>query len=135
MPIHIERTDEFRKWLEDDKPTKRKKLRLQRFAQHTSALLKAQRYLQDISRQIDEAFAGLGRLSRGIEDDIAQLRDLLLEPTIRSKKIANVDSQLQFDCVNYGETEQMLKQLLQARSEAICNLVNLKAKVAKIRQA
>jgi hypothetical protein len=135
MTIHTDRTDEFDKWWKDEKPTKRKKPRLQRFAQYISALLKAQRHLQDINRQIDEEFAGLGRLSRGIEDDIMQLRYLLLKPTIRSKKIANVDSQFQFDCVNYGETEQMLEQLLQARSEAICNLVNLKYKLAKIRQA
>jgi hypothetical protein len=107
-----------------EKRMKRSKMsRLDRIAQHASTLLRVQKRFRALSRQIEKEFAGLGRLSQGIEHDIEQIRDLLLEPTIRSKRIVHLAGQLLFDSIQYGETQQALEALLRARSEEIQDLV------------
>jgi hypothetical protein len=62
-----------------------------------------------------------------------QIRDLLLEPMFRTKRLEKVRSQQAFDLARSLGTQEQIGRLFEARSDAISDLVRRQHELAKVR--
>jgi hypothetical protein len=103
------------------------------FCQETLAIRNLTKRSQELDRKLKREFISFNRISDSIERKNDQIRDLLLEPIVRTKRLEKVRSQQRFDLAWSFGTQEEIGRLLQARSDAISDLVRRQHELAKVR--
>jgi hypothetical protein len=103
------------------------------FLYETSVIRDLTKHIQEFDRKLAREFVSFSRISESIEKENNQIRDLLLEPMFRTKTLEKVRSQQRFDLARSFETEEQIGRLLQARSDAISDLVCRQHALGKVR--
>ena len=89
--------------------------------------------IQEVDRQLARAFVSFNGISESIEKDNDQTLDLLLEPIFRAKRLERARSRQQRDIARCFETEEKIKRLLEARSEAMSDVARQQHALGRVR--
>src|SRR3984893_13744991 len=92
------------------------------FLHDTLTIRNLTKRIQELDRKLAREFVSFNRISESIEKENNQIRDLLLQPIIRSERLEKARSQQQRDIVRSFETEEQIARLLEARSDAISDI-------------
>jgi hypothetical protein len=103
------------------------------FLYETSVIRDLTKRIQELDGKLQREFAAFNRISESIERENDQVRDLLLEPMFRTKRLAKVRSQQDDDLARSFGTQEEIGSLLQARSDAISDIVRRQHGLAKVR--
>jgi hypothetical protein len=103
------------------------------FLYETSVIRDLTKRIQELDRILDREFVSFNRISESIEKVNTQIRDLLLEPMFRTKRLEKVRSQQAFDLARSLGTQEQIGRLFEARSDAISDLVRRQHELAKVR--
>jgi hypothetical protein len=106
---------------------------MQLFLQETLAIRNLAQCIHELDHKLARAFVSFNRISESIEKDNDQLLDLLLEPILRAKRLEKARSQQQCDLARSFETEEKINRLLEARSDAIADVVRRQHELGKVR--
>src|SRR5216684_288298 len=87
--------------------------------------------LQELDRQLTREFVSFNRISESIEGENNQIRDMLLEPIVWTKRLEKVRSQQRLDLARSFETQERIGRLFEARSDAISDIVRRQHELAK----
>jgi hypothetical protein len=93
------------------------------FLHETLAIRNLTKHIQELDQRLAREFVSFSRISESIEKDNSQILDLLLEPIVRMKRLEKSRSQRQRDIARSFESEEEIGRLLEARSDAISDLV------------
>jgi hypothetical protein len=102
------------------------------FLHDTLVIRNLTKHTQELDQTLAE-FASFNRISESIENVNKQIRDLLLEPVFRQKRLEKAQSQQQRDIARSFETEEQIGRLLEARSDAISDLARQQHALGKVR--
>ena len=89
--------------------------------------------IQDLDQKLAREFVSFNRISKSLEKENNQILDLLLEPVFRSKQLAKALLQQQRDIARCFETEEKINRLLEARSDAISDVVRQQHEMGRVR--
>jgi uncharacterized protein YaaN involved in tellurite resistance len=103
------------------------------FLRETSVIRDLTARIQELDRELAREFVSFNRISESIEKENTQIRDLLLEPMFRAKQLEKVRCEQAFDLARSLGTEEQIGSLLQARSDAISDIVWRQHELAKVR--
>ena len=103
------------------------------FLHDTLAIRSLTKRIQELDRKLAREFVSFNRISESIEKENNQIRDLLLEPIVRVKRLEKARSQQQCDLARSFETEEKINRLLEARSDAIADVVRRQHELGKVR--
>jgi hypothetical protein len=103
------------------------------FLYQTSVIRNLTEGIQELDRQLTREFVSFNRISESIEKENNEIRDLLLEPMFRTKRLEKVRSQQQSDLARSFGTQEEIGRLLQARSDAISDIVWRQHALGKVR--
>jgi hypothetical protein len=103
------------------------------FLYETLVIRNLTKRIQELDRQLTREFVAFNRISESIEKENNHIRDLLLEPTFRTKRLEKVRSQQAFDLARSFGTQEEIGRLLQARSDAISDIVWRQHELGKVR--
>jgi hypothetical protein len=103
------------------------------FLQDTLAIRNLTNRIQDLNQKLRREFVSFNRIGDSIEKGNEQIRDLLLEPIVSTKRLEKVRSQQQFDLVLSFETKEKIGRLFEARSDAISEIVRRQHELEKVR--
>jgi hypothetical protein len=103
------------------------------FLYETSVIRDLTKRIQELDGKLQREFAAFNRISESIERENDQVRDLLLEPMFRTKRLAKVRPQQDDDLARSFGTQEEIGSLLQARSDAISDIVRRQHGLAKVR--
>jgi hypothetical protein len=103
------------------------------FLYETSVIRNLTKDIQELDRQLNREFMSFNRISDSIEKENNQICNLLLEPIFRMKRLEKVRSQQRFDLARSFEAQEQIGTLLQARSDAVSDLVCRQHKLGKVR--
>ena len=119
--------------------TKRSKTRLKAdvvmklFLHETLVIRTLTKRIQELDRQLTREFASFNRTGESIERENDQIRDLLLEPIVRAKRLEKLRSQQAFDLARSLGTQEQIGRLFEDRSDAISEIVRRQHELAKVR--
>ena len=119
--------------------TKRSKTRLKAdvvmtlFLHETLAIRNLTKRIHELDQRLARKFVSFNRISESIEKENNQILDLLLEPIFRPKRFEKARLQQQRDIARAFETEEKIKRLLEARSDAIADVVRRQHELGKVR--
>jgi hypothetical protein len=103
------------------------------FCQETSAIRNLTKSIQELDEKLKREFVSFNRIADSIEKGNEQIRDLLLEPIVWTKRLEKVLCHQQFDLARSFETEEQIGRLFEARSDAISDLVRRQHEMGKVR--
>ena len=103
------------------------------FLQDTLTIRNLAKRIHELDRKLAREFVSFNRISESIEKENNQIRDLLLEPIVRVKRLEKARSQQQCDLARSFETEEKINRLLEARSDAIADVVRRQHELGKVR--
>ncbi len=103
------------------------------FLYETSVIRDLTKRIQELDGKLEREFASFNRISESIEKENNQIRDLLLEPTFRTKRLEKIRSQQRFDLARSFGTQEEIDRLFEARSDAISDVVWRQHELAKVR--
>jgi hypothetical protein len=103
------------------------------FCQDTLAIRNLTKRIQELDRKLKREFVSFNRRSESIEKGNGQIRDLLLEPIIRTKRLQKVRLQQRRDLRRSFETKEQIGRLFEARSDAISDIVRRQHELGKVR--
>jgi hypothetical protein len=103
------------------------------FLHDTLTIRNLTKRIQELDRKLAREFVSFNRISESIEKENNQIRDLLLEPIVRVKRLEKARSQQQCDLARSFETEEKINRLLEARSDAIADVVRRQHELGKVR--
>ena len=103
------------------------------FLHETSVIRNLTKHIQELDRQLAREFVVFNRISESIETENNQIRDLLLEPMFRAKRLEKVRSQQQSDLARSFGTQEEIGTLFEARSDAISDIVRRQHELGKVR--
>jgi hypothetical protein len=103
------------------------------FLHDTLAIRNLTNRIQEIDRKLAREFALFSRISESIENENNQILELLLAPIVRPKRLEKAQSQHQRDVARSFETEEQVRRLLEARSDAISDIVRQQDALGKVR--
>ena len=89
--------------------------------------------IQELDRKLAREFALFSRISESIENENNNILELLLEPIFRAKRLEKARLQQQRDIARSFETEEQIRRLLEARSEAISDIARQQHELGKVR--
>jgi hypothetical protein len=89
--------------------------------------------IQEVDRKLAREFVSFNRISDSIEKENNQILDLLLEPIVRAKRLEKARLQQQRDIARCFETEEKIKRLLEARSDAMSDIARRQHELGKVR--
>jgi hypothetical protein len=103
------------------------------FLHETSVIRNLTKRIQELDRKLTREFVSFNRIGESIEKGNVQIRDLLLEPMFRAKRLEKIRSQQHFDLARSFETQEQIGRLFEARSDAISDIVRRQHGLAKVR--
>ena len=103
------------------------------FLHDTLAIRNLTKRIQELDRKLAREFVSFNRISESIENENNQIRDLLLEPIFRPKRLEKAQSQQQRDIARSFGTEEQIGRLLEARSDAISDVARQQHELGKVR--
>jgi hypothetical protein len=103
------------------------------FLQETLAIRNLKKHIQEVDRQLAQEFGRFNRISESIEKENSQIHDQLLEPMFRSERLEKARSRQQRDIARSFETEEQINRLLEARSDALSDIVRQQQGLGKVR--
>jgi hypothetical protein len=103
------------------------------FLHETSVISDLTKRIQELDRQLTREFISFNRISESIEKENNQIRDQLLEPIVRTRRLEKVRSQQRFDLACSFGTQEQIAGLFEARSDAISDIVRRQHELAKVR--
>ena len=103
------------------------------FLHDTLVIRNLTKRIQELDRKLAREFVSFNRISESIEKENNQIRDLLLEPIFRAKRLEKARSQQQRDIARSFETEERIGRLLEARSDAISDIARQQHALGKVR--
>src|SRR5208337_5102452 len=103
------------------------------FLHETSVIRDLTNLIQELDRKLEREFVSFNQIGESIEKGNVQIRDLLLEPMFRTKRLAKVRSQQRFDLARSFSTQEEIGRLFEARSDAISDIVRRQHALAKVR--
>jgi hypothetical protein len=103
------------------------------FLHDTLAIRNLTNRIQELDRKLAREFALFSRISGSIENENNQILELLLEPIFRAKRLAKARLQQQRDIARSFETEEQIRRLLEARSDAISDIARQQRELGKVR--
>jgi hypothetical protein len=103
------------------------------FLYETSVIRDLTKLIQELDGKLTREFASFNRLSESIEKENNQIRDLLLEPMFRMKRLKKIRSQQDADLARSFGTQEEIGRLFEARSDAISDIVGRQHELAKVR--
>jgi hypothetical protein len=89
--------------------------------------------IHELDRKLAREFVSFNRTSVSIEKESNQILDLLLEPIFRSKQLEKARLQQQRDIARSFESEEQIGRLLEARSDAISDVVRPQHELGRVR--
>jgi hypothetical protein len=103
------------------------------FCHETSTIRNLTKRIQELDQKLKGEFVSFNRIGDSVEKRNEQMRDLLLEPIVQTKRLEKVRSQQQFDLARSFETEEQIGRLFEARSDAISDIVRRQHELGKAR--
>jgi hypothetical protein len=103
------------------------------FRQDTLAIRNLTKRIQELDRRLKREFVSFNRSGDSIEKGNEQIRDLLLEPTVRTKRLQKVRCRQRFDLARSFEIKEQIGRLFEARSDAISDIVRRQHGLGKVR--
>jgi hypothetical protein len=103
------------------------------FLHDTLTIRNLTRRIQELDQKLARAFVSFNRISESIDKGNSQILDLLLEPIVRTKRLEKARSQQQCDLARSFETEERIGRLLEARSDAVSDIVRQQDALGKVR--
>jgi hypothetical protein len=103
------------------------------FLYETSVIRDLTERIQEFDRKLEREFVSFNRISESIEKENTQIRDLLLEPMFRTKRLEKIRSQQDADLGRSFGTQEEIGRLFEARSDAISDIVWRQHELAKVR--
>jgi hypothetical protein len=89
--------------------------------------------IQELDPKLATEFVSFNQISACIENENNRIGDLLLESIVGPKRLEKARSQQQGDIARSFQTEGQIGRLLEARSDAISDLVRRQHELGKIR--
>jgi hypothetical protein len=103
------------------------------FLHETSVIRDLTKLIQELDRKLEREFVSFNQIGESIEKGNVQIRDLLLEPMFRTKRLAKVRSQQRFDLARSFSTQEEIGRLFEARSDTISDLVRRQHDLGRVR--
>ena len=103
------------------------------FLQETVDIRNLTKRIHELDQKLAKNFVSFSRTSYSIEKENNEILDLLLEPIVRTKRLEKARSQQQRDIARAFETEEKIKRLLEARSDAISDVARQQHELGKVR--
>jgi hypothetical protein len=103
------------------------------FLHETLAIRNLTKHIQELDNQLALAFVSFNRISESIEKENDQILDLLLEPIFRPKQLEKTRLQQQRDIARSFGTEEQIRRLLEARSDAISDIARQQHELGRVR--
>jgi hypothetical protein len=103
------------------------------FLHDTLVIRSLSKHIHELDQKLAEAFVSFNRISESIEKENSQILDLLLEPSFQPKRLEKARSQQQRDIARSFGTEEQIGRLLEARSDAISDIVRQQQGLGKVR--
>jgi hypothetical protein len=103
------------------------------FLQETLAIRNLTTRIHELDQKLAREFVSFNRISESIEKGNTQIGDLLLEPIVRPKRLEKAQSHQQCDIARSFETEEQITRLLEARSDAVSDIVRQQDALGKVR--
>jgi hypothetical protein len=103
------------------------------FLQETVDIRNLTKRIHELDQKLAKNFVSFSRTSDSIEKENNEILDLLLEPIVRTKRLEKARLQQQRDIARAFETEEKIKRLLEARSDAISDVARQQHELGKVR--
>jgi hypothetical protein len=103
------------------------------FLHETLAIRHLTTRIQEVDRKLAQEFCRFNRISEFIDKENNQILDLLLEPIFRAKRLEKIRSQQRCDLARSFATEEKINRLLEARSDAISDVVRRQHELGRVR--
>jgi hypothetical protein len=103
------------------------------FLHDTLAIRNLTNRIQELDRKLAREFALFSRISESIENENSQILELLFEPIFRLKRLEKARLQQQHDVARSFVTEEQIRRLLEARSDAISDIARQQHELGKVR--
>jgi hypothetical protein len=103
------------------------------FLQETVDIRNLTKRIHELDQKLAKNFVSFSRTSDSIEKENNEILDLLLEPIVRTKRLEKARLHQQRDIARAFETEEKIKRLLEARSDAISDVARQQHELGKVR--